>query len=561
MDNTTRPLTLSKALEISAQDQPGAIDSAVTRLRTKELVRIWNRVRAQPRTYMLTNEEFAVVDYYRDFFSVDESMQLAIQRFWEHCSPGLIDKQKPKESEDRHVKTPKTEFLQECNNTITPSDPQFISELATRFSSRNNTTQYGSKASTAADKVACKRCRDRRMRCDGERPSCGICRRFNFGACFYPVGTGDYRPRPSLPNTRMLLSKESSVTPTSSDQDSVQFHNLSPSKGSDRMDKHDAAEACERCGQRRTECNGEHPESPENLSQEPHEKIDISYRAYGERNTISRDGQADKEDEPTLQTWEASPENLKSQKSLSLDLSHFRVRVLNGREYSLANSMKLWIQFLTGESWDWWPLRPCFQQLLDDELRIHWYCVSHYPYCLAPGLLTTWKDSGHAHWTVFSKNDLVLSLEALKSQAAMRSVPSERKNPQSSSKSRSSTTSSRSSGSETSSGDSSPATSEGGSSDQPDDDADSGKNTEPSGTSTAIDIIPPGNLIGFVLFGVHGSKRLQNANLRLAQIDVAVYRDDDSFFDEMIVQYRKLRGCLRRFFSIWVFYTCEFIMV
>lgn len=403
MDNTTRPLTLSKALEISAQDQPGAIDPAVTRFLTQELDQIWNRVRAQPATYMLTKEEFAVVNYYRDSFGEKGIMQLAIQRFWEHHSPELLDKQKPKESKDFYVGISKTEFSQECNN-----------KLAKRFSSRNNTTQYGSQASTAAGKVACERCKSRKTRCNRERPFCGSCRRANVVACVYAGGTEDFRLKPVDFDTAMMLSKESSVTPTSSDQDSVQFHNLSPFKGSDRMDKHDAADACERCGHRRIKCDGQHPESPENLSQEPHEKIDISYGAYGERNTISRDGQAKKEDEPTLQTWEASPENLKSQKSLSLDLSHFCVRVLNGREYSLANSMKLWVQFLTGESWDWWPLRPCFQQLLDDEVRIHWYCVSHYPHCLAPGLLTTWKDSGHAHWTVLSKNDLVLSLEALK---------------------------------------------------------------------------------------------------------------------------------------------------
>ena len=76
-----------------------------------------------------------------------------------------------------------------------------------------------------------------------------------------------------------------------------------------------------------------------------------------------------------------------------------------------------------------------------------------------------------------------------------------------------------------------------------------------------IDIVPPSNLNGFVLFGVHGSKRLQSACLRIAQIDVSVYKDDDSFFNEMTVQYKKLRGFLRLVFSIWVFHTCEFIMV
>ena len=161
------------------------------------------------------------------------------------------------------------------------------------------------------------------------------------------------------------------------------------------------------------------------------------------------------------------------------------------------------------------------------------------------------------------KTELALSLEALSNKATVRPAHSERKKPTLPSECHfiTSTSTSRSSGSEVSVGNSSPATSEGGSSDQADDEAGSRKNHDASGTSTAVEIVPPSNLTGFVLFGVHGSKRLQNACVRLAQIDVAVYKDDDSFFDEMTVQYRKLRGLLRRVFSIWVFQTCEFIMV
>ena len=173
------------------------------------------------------------------------------------------------------------------------------------------------------------------------------------------------------------------------------------------------------------------------------------------------------------------------------------------------------------------------------------------------------KDLGHAHWTVISMAGLDISLPALNSKAATQSAPSESKNPKlrSERNSSSSTRTSRSSGPETSAEDLSSATSEKDSSDQTDEEAGSGKETNPSGAGTAVDIVPPSRLTGFVLFGVHGSKRLQSACLRLAQIDVTVYKDDDSFFDEMTVQYKKLRGFVRLVFSIWVFHTCEFIMV
>ena len=161
------------------------------------------------------------------------------------------------------------------------------------------------------------------------------------------------------------------------------------------------------------------------------------------------------------------------------------------------------------------------------------------------------------------KTELALSIEALRGKAIVRPASSERKKPTLSSERHfsTSTSTSRSSESEESVRNSSPATSEGDSSDQPDDDAGSRKNHDASATSTAVEIVPRSKLTGFVLFGVHGSKRLQNACLRLAQIDVAVCKDDDSFFDEMTVQYKKLRGFLRLVLSIWVFQTCEFIMV
>lgn len=559
-------LTIPEALGISAQDKRGDMKPAMTKSHRETFDKMLQRVQAQPTTYIMTSEESAVFRHYPDAFIDNGLAQEAVQRFWEYRLRKLVDEQEAEESKDFHIKTPKTDSLQDRNSTFDPfprynTQSQNQARVATRVSRRNNTTRYRSRASTTADKGACELCIQRRLPCDGKRPYCGCCGRANFLACVYAGGTGDFSLKPPVFDTGIMRSNESSVTPTLSHQSSVQLRNLSSFEGCDRTDKHDAADACEQHGQKRTECEEEHPESSENLSQEPHEKIRISYGAYRERNPVSRDGQANKEDEPRLQTWDTSPDHLKSSESLSLDLSQFRMRILNGTEYNFTNSLKLRFQSLTGEPWDWWPLRPCFQQLLDDEVRIHWYCVSHCQNCLALGLLISRKDSGHAHWTVLSKSDLVLALEALNSQATTRSVPSERKNPQSSSKSRSSARSSRSSGSETSLGDSSPATSEGGSSDQPDDYAGSGKKTEPSGTSTAVDIIPPSSLVGFVLFGVHGSKRLHNASLRLAQINVAAYKDDDSFFEEMNVQYQTLRGFLRRVFSIWIFHTCEFIMV
>ncbi len=67
----------------------------------------------------------------------------------------------------------------------------------------------------------------------------------------------------------------------------------------------------------------------------------------------------------------------------------------------------------------------------------------------------------------------------------------------------------------------------------PDDKAGPGSNDNPSNTSTTVYIVPPSGLTGFVLSGLHGSKRLQSACLSLAQIDVVMYEDGDSFFEEI----------------------------
>ena len=104
------------------------------------------------------------------------------------------------------------------------------------------------------------------------------------------------------------------------------------------------------------------------------------------------------------------------------------------------------------------------------------------------------------------------------------------------------------------------ATSKSNSTYRSDDDDVSKKGVDPSAPVTAVDIVPPSNFTGFILFGVHGSQRLQSAYLRLAQINV-FGKDYARFFDQMIVEFRRRRGFLRRTFSIWVFHTCKVIMV
>ena len=123
------------------------------------------------------------------------------------------------------------------------------------------------------------------------------------------------------------------------------------------------------------------------------------------------------------------------------------------------------------------------------------------------------------------------------------------------------------SSSRSSDGRTSPATSDDGSSSAPHDSIGSGNGdrleneVRPPDHGVALTMVPESKIKGYILFGVQGSCRLHSARTRLAQIDVAEHKHDDSFFDELRLQYRKLRGECRWIFSIWGFGSCEFTKV
>ena len=131
----------------------------------------------------------------------------------------------------------------------------------------------------------------------------------------------------------------------------------------------------------------------------------------------------------------------------------------------------------------------------------------------------------------------------------------------------SSSSDSQTSSLEYSGGRSSPATSDSSFTDLPSNDKESGNDGPTdeklgdSGQSSSIEIVPPSKMRGYIIFGVQGARRLYCLRTRIAQIDMAIIKDDDSFFDDLRVQYKKLRGYCRYVFSIWVFRTCEFNMV
>ena len=122
-----------------------------------------------------------------------------------------------------------------------------------------------------------------------------------------------------------------------------------------------------------------------------HEKSEVSFetRRTQDQSTISEDDRLT-QCEPTPQTPQVHQRYLESPENLYIDWARM-VHTSNGEEYGLVNSIKIWVQSLTKESWDWWPLHPSFRQLREDEVRIKRYCVSRCPPCLNPSLLNLFK--------------------------------------------------------------------------------------------------------------------------------------------------------------------------
>lgn len=101
-------LTLANALEIAKANQNGQIPPAVTQILERNIGDIWRRIQAQPSTYILKKEEFAVFSYYRSRYDNNAVAQQAVARFWNHYQGD----------------TPRTDGARSSSSTPGPSSPR-----------------------------------------------------------------------------------------------------------------------------------------------------------------------------------------------------------------------------------------------------------------------------------------------------------------------------------------------------------------------------------------------------------------------------------------------------
>jgi hypothetical protein len=75
--------TVAEALEIARDSEEGAQDPIVRNILETAIAEIWAKIEAQPTSYVMNREEFAVFNYFQHRF---EGLQLAAsarKRYWD----------------------------------------------------------------------------------------------------------------------------------------------------------------------------------------------------------------------------------------------------------------------------------------------------------------------------------------------------------------------------------------------------------------------------------------------------------------------------------------------
>lgn len=76
-------LSLAQAVRI-AQNSDGGVDRTLAQFLEKRLAQVWSKLNAQPNSYMLPSDEFALINYYRLRFGDSEVVRNATKRFWDN---------------------------------------------------------------------------------------------------------------------------------------------------------------------------------------------------------------------------------------------------------------------------------------------------------------------------------------------------------------------------------------------------------------------------------------------------------------------------------------------
>ncbi len=76
--------TVTEALEFARDSPEGARDPTVINILETALTNTWRKIEAQPTSYVMTRDEFAVFNYFQDRFVGQELATAARKRYWDH---------------------------------------------------------------------------------------------------------------------------------------------------------------------------------------------------------------------------------------------------------------------------------------------------------------------------------------------------------------------------------------------------------------------------------------------------------------------------------------------
>ncbi|KAK4191198.1 hypothetical protein QBC35DRAFT_470945 [Podospora australis] len=76
--------TIMQALEIARESEEGGRETTVIKILAECMKNIWTKIVAQPNTYILTVDEFAVFNYHQCQYQDNTIYRAAIKRFWDN---------------------------------------------------------------------------------------------------------------------------------------------------------------------------------------------------------------------------------------------------------------------------------------------------------------------------------------------------------------------------------------------------------------------------------------------------------------------------------------------
>ena len=74
---------VAQALEIARESPDGAQDPTVSKILEQALSHIWAKVQAQPGSYVMTRDEFAVFNFFQHRFAGNKTAIMARKRYWD----------------------------------------------------------------------------------------------------------------------------------------------------------------------------------------------------------------------------------------------------------------------------------------------------------------------------------------------------------------------------------------------------------------------------------------------------------------------------------------------